>query len=621
MVKTPRTRHSKSRREPLTIELDPADVSRVPEVSGTAMPSVTPERKAWTTSWPAPRKRPWRKRKRRMPMADEAQASVPESDFATETGTAAQPEQEYQPAEALQEPAGSRLDEAEHAGRAGRAASAGAFGCASGAAAPRWILARGRRPHRRGCRAGRGRRPAICGPARRSRREFGRRTRRRRNREPASGDRGGQGAAPARSDLGARIDGVATGLDAVKAEVASLRETASSGAGGGDGAGLQALDARIKEIEAGIASLGRNGAPDGAALTALGERLAAIETLTKTEGDAVAQVDKRIAGLEQSVAALTGRVDAQAQQPKIALAIATAALKAAVDRGAPFTAELEAFAAIAPDAPGIATLRTFAEQGVPTREILLAEVEPAAAAMIAASRPVDPNAGFFDRLLQSAESLVTVRPIGAVEGSGVPEIVARMQVAMTAGDLDKAIAEFDTLPDAAKAAAGTFAEKLKARRDAEAAGRSGDRRRDEGLRKAADDPYLVLPARSLPSRPRLRLARGQAGRHGGHPRGLSIQGQPDGRRGGRRCRRRGGDDRLVAGKIGLEQPLFGQPVFSRPAARPGLPGAIDRHDRGRRRRRRLGAQEKQGGGQADPLGPGAADPSSRRAGRAARRRS
>ena len=275
--------------------------------------------------------------------------------------------------------------------------------------------------------------------------------------------RSGTGA----EDLGARIDGVAAGLDAVKAEVASLRETASAGAGGGDGAGLQALDARIKEIEAGIASLGRNGAPDAAALTALGERLAAIETLTKTEGDAVAQVDKRIAGLDQSVAALTGRVDAQAQQPKIALAIATAALKAAVDRGAPFTAELEAFAAIAPDAPGIAPLRTFAEQGVPTREILLAEVEPAAAAMIAASRPVDPNAGFFDRLLQSAESLVTVRPIGAVEGSGVPEIVARMQVAMTAGDLAKALAEFDTLPDAAKAAAGTFAEKLKARRDAE----------------------------------------------------------------------------------------------------------------------------------------------------------
>ena len=39
------------------------------------------------------------------------------------------------------------------------------------------------------------------------------------------------------------------------------------------------------------------------------------------------------------------------------------------------------------------------------------------------------------RLLASAESLIKVRPIGAVEGDTVPAKVARMEVAVKAGEL------------------------------------------------------------------------------------------------------------------------------------------------------------------------------------------
>ena len=60
-----------------------------------------------------------------------------------------------------------------------------------------------------------------------------------------------------------------------------------------------------------------------------------------------------------------------------------------------------------------------------------------------------------------------MRPIGAVEGPGVPETVARMEVALKAGDLAKAIAEFDTLPEPAKAAGAAFADKIRARLEVE----------------------------------------------------------------------------------------------------------------------------------------------------------
>jgi len=463
MVKTPRTRHSKSRREPLTIELDPTDVARVADAE---QASTAPEPEGAESYETTGIVVPTDAELAAQPPADDAQASPSESGLATETGTATQPEQEYQPAEALQERAADSRNETESAEAepehpAPQAPvppppapprSDGFSRVAAGLIGAVIALAGAAGLQYAGVLGTPG---ATTGPA------------------PASADieslrqeiaalKGAGGA----DELAARIDGMAAGLDALKADVAALRD-AGSAATGVDGTALQALDGRIKEIEAGVAALGQNTAPDTAALTALGDRVAAIESQTKSETDAVAQADQRIAGIEQTITTLTGRVDAQAQQPKIALAIATAALKAAVDRGAPFAAELDAFAAIAPDAPGIQNLKAFADKGVPTREALLSGVEPAAAAMIAASRPADPNAGFFDRLLQSAESLVTVKPIGAVEGSGVPEIVARMQVALTAGDLGKALAEFDTLPDAAKAAAGTFAEQLKARRDAE----------------------------------------------------------------------------------------------------------------------------------------------------------
>jgi hypothetical protein len=113
-------------------------------------------------------------------------------------------------------------------------------------------------------------------------------------------------------------------------------------------------------------------------------------------------------------------------------------------------------------------LRAYAEKGVPTRTEIASQMDNAANAMVAAAEPVDNNAGFFQRLLSSAESLVKVRPIGAVEGKGVPETVARMEVAVNQGDYAKALAEYGTLPEPVKAAGADFAGRLKARLDVEA---------------------------------------------------------------------------------------------------------------------------------------------------------
>lgn len=254
-------------------------------------------------------------------------------------------------------------------------------------------------------------------------------------------------------------------FDALAGDVATLQAAVQSG-GAGEGAGLAALDAKIAEMQARLAELAQNTGAS-ADLAPINEKLTALDTAIRDATGAVAAGDGRLKALEQQLSQLASKVDGQANQPKIALSIAASALKAAIDRGQPFTAELETLAAISPNLPQLTALRAHAETGVATRDDILAEVDSAANAMIAAGKPADPNAGVLDQLWQSAASLVTVRPVGAVAGEGVPETAARLEAALKAGDLGAALTEYDSLPDAAKAASRDFAAKLRARLDVE----------------------------------------------------------------------------------------------------------------------------------------------------------
>jgi len=270
-------------------------------------------------------------------------------------------------------------------------------------------------------------------------------------------ENGGTGAS-------AKVDGLSSALEQVKADVAALKSSAGQS---GDGAALKALGDKVGQIETTVADLQKNGNAAPVDLGPVNEKIAGLDAQVKSTGDAAKAEDGRVAALEQSVSQLSGKVEAQASQPKIALAIAASALKSALDRGAPFATELDTFAAIAPDAPELAALRSYAEKGVPTRATIASEADAAANAMVEAAKPADQNAGFFQSLVSSAESLVKVRPVGAIEGKGTPETVARIEVAVNQGDYAKALSEYDTLPEAAKTAGADFAGKVKARLEVE----------------------------------------------------------------------------------------------------------------------------------------------------------
>lgn len=468
MVKTPKMRHSKSRREPVTIELEPGAVSRIadedaarPQAGAEETPAEVPEEPVHADQTDL---EPWEH-------ADAA-AGAAEADATGDAGAkAAEPELPYPGSDAPPnraktsdysfEDATTRTAETKAAPGKGdtrgesmavQPKRGGLNGIAAGIIGGVIALVGAGGLQFAGLLGAPGSEVSLDGV----------------NGEIASlkTEIAGLKETSGSTDASAKVDGLSAALDQVKTDIAALKSTVESG-GTGDTTGLAALGDKVKQIETAVAALGKAGSAAPVDLGPLNEKLAGLDALVKSAGEAATAQDGRLTALEQSVSQLSGKVEAAAGQPKIALAIAASALKSALERGAPFSAELETFAAISPDAPQLATLRSYAEKGVPTRTEIASQMDAAANAMVAAATPVDENAGLLQNLLSSAESLVKVRPIGAVEGAGAPETVARIEVAVNQGDFAKALSEYDTLPQAAKAAGADFAGKLKARIEVE----------------------------------------------------------------------------------------------------------------------------------------------------------
>nr|WP_295464924.1 mitofilin family membrane protein [Mesorhizobium sp.] len=271
-------------------------------------------------------------------------------------------------------------------------------------------------------------------------------------------------AAPAPENFAPRLDELAAGLNETRTQLQALQAGGSTSP-----EAAAALDERFKTLEAAVASAQQGG--QAVDLAPLNQRLdaldAAIAEAKQAAAGATAPLEERIASLEAKVQDLGGKVAEQAEQPSAALAIAASALKATIDRGDPFMTELETYASIAPQSAEIEALRGLAAAGVPSRTAIDDAFPAAANAMIATAKAEDPNAGFLDRLMSSAQSLVQVRPVGTVEGEDAPAIVARMEVALKKGDYSGAVAEYDKLAEPAKAAGADFIAKVKARQAAD----------------------------------------------------------------------------------------------------------------------------------------------------------
>lgn len=240
-------------------------------------------------------------------------------------------------------------------------------------------------------------------------------------------------------------------LPALKAEVANLRQQIAS---------AQPAAADTSDLETRLAALESSTASGGGDVA---DKLASLESTVSTLQSEKAAQDAANADLTRRLGEAETKINEPRDDIEVARAIASAGLKAAIDRGGPFLTELDTLSRVTPDDPAIQSLKPFAATGVPSRSELTREFPDVANAMLASLDQTDPNQGIIDRLAESALSLVKVRPVGNVEGEGADAKIARIEDKLRNGDLKGAALEWDGLAEPAKAAAAKFKTSLDAR--------------------------------------------------------------------------------------------------------------------------------------------------------------
>ncbi len=260
---------------------------------------------------------------------------------------------------------------------------------------------------------------------------------------PAEGD----GAAPAaaapagNAELTARLDSMQQAIDSLSASLAALQSAATS------------TEAAIRMVSD---AQGRNAGT----LTSLSADLTAATEESRRSLDALkaeaGELTQRLAAVETTMGDATAREMA-------ARAVAVSALKTAVDAGKPFETELAALRASLPEGTDIALLESHAAQGIAPQQKLMAEFAPVARAIHATFAKPAEDGSILGSLTSSAASIFTVRGPGDASGQGPEAALRRMENAVSAGDLPAALAAYDELPEAGKAAGADWAASARAR--------------------------------------------------------------------------------------------------------------------------------------------------------------
>jgi len=251
--------------------------------------------------------------------------------------------------------------------------------------------------------------------------------------------------------LGDQLAALNRRLDGIAAAAQSARERADAAAAAAQSAGKRADETAAAVKSAPQTIVTRSD------LDALAGRITALEGSIKTLAD---------------TAAAHGATNSSDRAAR--LAVTAEALRAAVDGGAPFTAELTAVKAFGTDQNAVTALQPFAATGVPTDAALaheLAQLMPKLRPPSPAANKATSNGGFFGSLESHAKSLVSITSVNAPENGEASSALARLNADTARADIAAALEDIASLPPSAKAVTEPFVQRAYARDAALAASR------------------------------------------------------------------------------------------------------------------------------------------------------
>jgi|GEM_PF-1985030 len=213
---------------------------------------------------------------------------------------------------------------------------------------------------------------------------------------------------------------------------------------------LSGLNRAIGDLET---QLGRNearlGALDARTPSDLPERLEQF-----ADGDSVAALDARVVQLEADAL--------QNDTRRAAMGLGLAQLARAAQGSRPFVEEHAAIALIRPGDPLVAQIAPYAPTGVPTFAMLRDDFPAIARATArAAHTTAEPTA--WGRVWAWLGQAISFRQTDDADGEDPSAILARAERGLREGDLAAALAEMNSLPEAARASSADWAAAAEAR--------------------------------------------------------------------------------------------------------------------------------------------------------------
>lgn len=283
-------------------------------------------------------------------------------------------------------------------------------------------------------------------------------------------------ATPAATDeISSRLEKIQQTLQAPRSdETLAARIAAADAAAKLLGDSLAALTRRVDDVAASSQSAQAQGkAAEAAAEDA---KNAAQAGASRTDIDALTA---RVAALESAVKSLTTEI---AQRPAsdndaaVRATVAAEALRAAVERGAPYEAELAAAKSFGADASATAALEPFAADGIPSAAALARELAALVPALQRAAESEPGGGSLLGRLEAHAQRLVRITPIDAAAapaptGDDPTSVIARTNGDAARGDISGALADIARLPETERMLAAAWVKKAQAREAAIAASR------------------------------------------------------------------------------------------------------------------------------------------------------
>ena len=221
-------------------------------------------------------------------------------------------------------------------------------------------------------------------------------------------------------------------------------------------------------------------------------------------GEAITPVSKKLAALEQGLQTVVkSEADRRTNAERIVVSLELANLKRLIDGGQNYAAALAEVRKASGGKFNLDALERFKDTGVPTIASLQRDFRPVANSVLdAAETPAE--GGVFDKLVAGAKSVVRVRNMNPSPADKSAEaVVARMQVALSEGNLNDVLTYANELPAGASGPAQDWLGNVKARHAVDRAIGDVERQLKSSLTQASAEPAAAAeePPAAAPQTP------------------------------------------------------------------------------------------------------------------------